>query len=355
MINTEEGGSLMSLLSKGPVDSWLRYYYERYNGKSLIDKYDYQVVYGSLYSDKWSDDRKVLSICIEDNFDLLNLVDLYVNDTSENMSKLFDSVEVTVDGIPMDKMHCWEQMITTAALHGRTPTDQVIGKKNYCTVPLALAPFHCGNFVISEQGRIFINVQFKEPVPKHVCICFFGHKYYLKLFTNNIYLGALKQIKSSPYSFVSYQNKYCEYDVHKGFNSFRLNFHNPVSHIYFWGIDKTKIRNNVQLKVNGSNIYNGSIASLEHIKKNRGLGHIQENIIFFCEPSARLSKNDTKIKSSVNFSRIDYSCLIIDSMVEGKIKIAALNIVGVSYNNIEKKYGLIVDSEDNSSFFAKLL
>ena len=55
--------------------------------KSLIDKYEYQVVYGSLFYEKWSDDKKALSICVEDNLNLLNLVDLYVNDTSENMSK----------------------------------------------------------------------------------------------------------------------------------------------------------------------------------------------------------------------------------------------------------------------------
>jgi len=127
----------------------------------------------------------------------------------------------------------------------------------------------------------------------------------------------------------------------KGVNHFKLNFNHPVHSMYFWGFDKSKITR-ITLTLNDYNsyedkpkeqpntvYYDGGIESLEYYKNNRGI-LATPIFIFFSD-----SKMNERPKSTINFSRLDYPVLTIETEQENETPfyLNAINIQGYRCSN----------------------
>ena len=319
-----ESGALIALLAKGAQDYWLNgVKYKTYH--ELVLSEGYQLVYGPIeHVIKYSFDRKTLTITLSNAiYDFINLLDLYVNNSSDNISKTFKNLTIKVDNDVFDEFHSWEQLVIAAAFNGkRKVSDFTCCGEHVCTIPLAVAPFHENNYVKSKF--IVITITFLEEVVKPTEIGLFGKKYYLQDVYN------YKYNKQQPHDFITYQSRqYVQKNNNIGLNCYKLNWLHPVTHIYFWGFDKTKLLN-VKLSLNGHYFYNGPLVPLEHEKARRGFDHIETCIIFLCE-----DEYDKAPMSSINFSRIEFASLTLEmenNMTDlENLHIAAINVAGVKY------------------------
>lgn len=330
-IANNESGALMGLVAKGLQDIWINRN-RRQNTKDMVYNLGgfYQVIYGLIdHTNEWYSDRCKIKINMDNFYDFINVIDLHIDDSIENISKVFKNITAKVDDQIFDTFDSWEQVITVAAIHGRKVTSSMIGDQPYCTIPIALAPLHKHNFI--RNNCIEILIEFVNDTLQSKVFKLFGNKHYVENYNS---------LRSLEYEFITFQSQCCCINQKiQGFsNSYRLQFNFPVTHIYFWGFDKTKV-SNVKLSINGNNLYNGPLGTLEHEKERRGLGDISACIIFLCED------NYTEAPfSSVNFSRIEFSALVLDIQDNDMqfINIAAVNIAGVQFK--KDKYKLIFES-----------
>jgi hypothetical protein len=123
------------------------------------------------------------------------------------------------------------------------------------------------------------------------------------------------------------QNQYTgENTINKGVNNIKLHFNHPIFLIYFYGIDKTKIKN-IKLLFNEETVYDSStniISPLDNDDKT--FIHFSNEFNF-----DKLYENET-----VNFSRIQTPILVIDTDQDSGF----VNIVGLNYGILRTNSGM---------------
>lgn len=288
---------------------------------TTLQKDGYNVKYDKLKCKlKWSLDRKTVTIALDNNPKYyINLINLYINDSSKTISKLFEKLEVSIDDQVFDEMYSWDQMLTASGINGkRTITDHECDGRSYCSIPLPVAPFHKDNLIVSS-GNIVITLKFtKDPLRPYLLIDLYGNHY-------NVQYNS-KTMERNPYNFVTFQSQYQMMGkMNIGINEYKLNWKYPATHIYFWGFDKSRVTN-VRLVLNKENHYNGPLGPLEHFKVQRGLGNINACIIFLSEADY------------VDQSGIENIVLIIETQGEGNIEIAGVTKLGVQYEDGKYKH-----------------
>lgn len=287
--------------------------------------------------------HKFVEFTIEKTCDLINNVDLVLINPTNNKNKnknvninindIIESIETTYGDQRIDQLNSgdlYTQIETNCAIFKRK-ISYINGK---IFIPLVMAPFYNNNLVFPSTQHMLlkINIKFKEN---------YDHSE-VSIYANNYYLDTLDRriLYTDPHEFITIQNQgayeHSKYKMKKGINIFRLNFNHPVYQIYFWGFDKTKVKN-IKLELNKANFYNGPIEPLEHHKLELGLD-VEPVMIFFSQ-----NKIDECLKSSINFSRIDYANLIIETEEEIEEEEKEIYIIGLNMQPIRcsnMMYGL---------------
>lgn len=330
--------------------------------KVLLKDCQYQRVYKKLYFKNNMKHSKNKYIYIIDSIcDLINNVDVYIPRINNfKLNELVYSIEITFGGQRIDKIYAthykkdeWllnkkgdiETLLNTSA--------ELIGSRRkveytdtHIIVPLHLAPLHDSNLVLPScewhDMEIIIEGSFSELYnPNDFQI--YANCYYVE---NN----KKHQIHDRFHEFPTYQNITYSGDSHvlkNGINKFKLNFNHPVHCIYFWGFDKTKIKritltlndytcyNKKPEEVYNTDYYDDTIIPLEYYKKSRGIS-AEPVVIFFSETSIY-----ERPKSTINFSRLDYPILTIETEQEDESEFYLNGINIQAYRCSNGMFGLV--------------
>lgn len=245
--------------------------------------------------------------------DMLNEVDLVIpNQDLLELNTMIKCIHVDINGCLIDSIVSEDdietQIVTNCALYGRTLTQM----NDKLFVPLVLSPFHSSYLIrpcpYASCVRIVITLK------KHVDTSaweLYGNRFFLEGPGRDRILN-----KSHEYLITQNQRSYSD-DCH----SISLKFIHPLSLIYFWGFDKSKVQN-VKLTMDGKTIYDGSLEALEYKKNARGLREVSPVFIFFSPANF----NERPI-GTANFDFKSVK-LQISTNEPGKIP---LHVVGINY------------------------
>lgn len=312
-------GALLALAAYGQQDKWMHEDSRLFDMRKVFLTERYQVVYRKINTELKSVNNKKRCLLVLRKCDLINSLDIMIR-KPENIS----SIEVEYGGQRFDKIYGFEQLKTLAALYRRPITNN----GDTYMIPLCMAPFHFNNlaFPSTQWHELVISVEFIEPYDDIFEI--YGKMYFL-------IPEARKRLFDTAHEYSTVQSQYSGEDrVHAGINTIALNFNHPVYMIYFYGLDKSKI-NNIRLVLNDAVYYDGPLLPLEQVKAARGLGHVEPVMMFFSPDPINVCP-----KSTINFSRLDYPKLEIDTTEEDvDVHVVGLNCQGVRYMN--GMYGLV--------------
>lgn len=328
----KEDGALAALAAYGSQDEWMKKNPHIFDIRNTFLHTRHSVVYRKLPVEKsaWrrfsSSNNKGITFHVTRSCDLINNLDLMIKNP-ENIK----SVEVEYGGQRFDKIHSFEQIKTSAAIFKRPITPA--NNEGYGIVPLCLAPFHYYNLALPSTTYHALNifVEFVEGCEDYneEEVDIYGNMYYLDNDERRLLLN-------NSHEFATIQSQYCGPDkmTVAGKNRVNINFNHPVYMIYFYGPDKSKI-SNIKVKFNEAVYYDGPLLPLEHMKAERGLGHIDPVMIFFSDGAFNAPP-----KTTVNFSRIDNAVLEVDTTEEeSTIHVVGLNCQGVRY--VSGMYGMV--------------
>ena len=241
---------------------------------------------------------------IQKDCDLINNVDLYILNPSEKIT----SIEILIGGQRIDKITGDIETImnTNAAIFGSN--RRVKHTDSYMIIPLHMAPLHDMNLVSPSYQYHELVILIEGAVE----VDFYAECYYI--FN---YQKTLQAVQEG----VTYQNQFADQNVlKKGVNTFKLNFNHPMHCIYFWGFDKSKIKR-VTLALNDYSYYkwpqegdtaatvyyDGGIEPLEYYKDSK---NIKADPVFILFSDMKFDK---KPKATINFSKLDYPILTIET------------------------------------------
>ena len=236
----------------------------------------------------WSKDSTRVCMVFERTCDLVNMIDLVIDDSLyENIANIY----VEGGGQRFDKFYNKTQIETTAAIFGR----KVSRCDGLVIVPLAMAPFYETNLVMpsTEHHDLNLIVHFSHPVDEPVReVQLYGNRYLLSP-------ADRQSLVKEPHEFVTYQSQYTgEEKIKKGINKIRLHFTHPCILIYFWGMDRSKVKN-VKLLLDGASFYDGPLQLLEHAKRQwLGDDVIPSLLRFTNEPSERCTLSPINLKTT---------------------------------------------------------
>lgn len=357
-------GASYALSTVGNQDKWLMDLpIENFSGKTSLLPKKYKRVYKELILDRSINEieNKFTYIIDKKTCDLMHNVDVYF--PKKSFSKLNDflySIEITIGGQKVDKITAtnnskeqWfqnkegdlETLINTNA-EVFDSKRKVTYTDSHIVVPLHMAPLHDTNLVFPSckfhEMRIIFEGTFngtyqKEDIQMYADCYYIDEKDKSRLdktvieaptFQNSTYYGKNTTLK-------------------KGVNHFKLNFNHPVHSMYFWGFDKSKVTR-IILTLNDYNsyedkpkeqpntvYYDGGIEALEYYKSIMGIS-ATPTFFFFSD-----SKMNERPKSTINFSRLDYPVLTIETEQEDETPfyLNAINIQG--YRCYDGTFGLV--------------
>lgn len=344
-----DSGALYGLCARGTQDVWMnKMHPENFNAKlKLLKDVDYQRTYMKLKCDRTTrlrdENIHISTFTIKRQCDLIHNVDMYIAVTDDIRDKSIDeivhSIEIRVAGQRVDKISRTIKTVidTNAAIFRSSRTTDKRADSPHIIIPLHMAPFH--DFNLACPSLAHHNIDIEVCSPYDLSTNFYAECYYV----DNCYRR--KEILELFQEFVTIQNAYYHDETHvvkKGVNKFKLYFNHPMHCMYFWGFDKTKVRN-IKLCLNylqGSEtkpyFYDDGIAPLERYKQSIGLGNVEPVIICFSNMDFY-----NKPASTINFSRLDNPALIIetDQEEETPIYFVGLNVQG--YKTINGMMGLV--------------
>jgi hypothetical protein len=368
-------GASYALKTFGSQDAWMaKLPNEAFNTKEfLLKNINYNRVYKPLtHTYKYVDNINThLDNCIytlKPSCDLFHKVDIYF--PTNKCCKLKDflfGIEIEIGGQRIDKIYSklYEKesdkinsietiLNTNAELFGSQRRVQYTD--SHIIVPLYLAPLYDTNLIpFPKHHEIRIRLEGKfTPYCDIEALTLFAECYYVE----ETYRKIVNDMK---HEYVTFQNiihsDYHHTVLKEGRNEFRLNFNHPVYCIYLWGFDKSlitrislllndtskyKYRNSMDeedivpiLPKEETIYYEGSIVPLEYHKQSRGINS-EPVFIFFSD-----TKLNERPKSTVNFSRLDYPTLIIETEQDDEpdIYLCGLNIQG--YRCMSGMFGLV--------------
>lgn len=316
-------GMLMALCAKGVQDKYMC------DNPTLFDirekfltgyhQYSYQQIDVIKNSKLNKSTYKLEKTC-----DLVNSIDLVLpNPYNLPLNKIIKSISTEVGGQRLDKiMDDIDTIIDTDCVLFKRKKTHINGKT---FVPLNLAPLYDHNMIMPsyEYHEFLINVEYDEKYD-HSDVILCGKKYMLDTLER-------KRLHNEPHTFITTQHQSIGVEKitrYVGDYSFKVDFNHPMYLIYFWGFDKTKIKN-IRLTLNGQDFYNGSVEILEHHKLSRGYD-VEPLMIFFSQEDF-----DKSTHCTVNFSRIDSASLYIstDERDDKDVYIMGLNLQPYKYTS----------------------
>ena len=320
MKNISKGdGALVALTAFCSQDKWMQQAHNQglFNLPSLYLKNRHQVVYRKLNTETFKVNERVCFL-IKQTCDFINCVDLMLKNP-ENIK----SISTEYGGQRFDKLWSWEQIQTNVAIFNRKITKM----DDMFIIPLCIAPFHTNNIVYpsAKYHELKVIIDFIEPYDGPI-----------DLYGNMFFLETQDKEKINSHEFVTLQSQYRGADkIQHGINRVKLDFDHPTTMLYFYGLDKSKIKN-IRLILNECNFYDGPLLPLEHVKHSRGLGHVDAVMMFFTTDAF----NKYGARANINFSGIKYAFLEIDTDED----IGEIHVVGLSYNGVQYangRYGLL--------------
>lgn len=249
-----------------------------------------------------------IAINIERTAHMIDNIDLVTSDVSN-----IKSIEVQIGGLQIDKFDCADlktQINTLCQLYGnyRRVTNNFI--------PLELFPFHSNNIyspLLLQHHDTRIIITFYNEIQE----CkLYGNMYFMEdrynLFKMNYVLT---------YGIQSYS--YPNLIIKKGINTYKLDSHsycNPSSLLYFWGFDKSKVKNIKLQLASHRYYYDGPIANLEY--RTQTLGYTCEPVVihFTTEKLTEYSRGN------VNLCYMEKTQLIIETDQETESNFYLVNI-----------------------------
>jgi hypothetical protein len=301
-------GSQDKFVTEGLYD--IRKQFLNKNYHVLYRKLDYELTESPANNIR----KKALVFKILQTCDMINLVDLSFKGTVKDIK----SIEVEYGGQLIDRLLVEDletQIKTNSVIFGRKITylnEKII-------MPLVMAPFHVTNIVSpsTKYHELKIWIELNNDIQD---VELYGKCYYIENYIRK------------EHQFVTIQNSYCGSQIIKtGTNNLKIYFNHPVCLIYFWGFDKSKVTN-IKFTINDAIYYDGSLDNLEHDKKY----DVEPCMICFSDQEIYKPTSTT-----INFSRVDKSELIIDTTQEipSDCYIVGLNLQVMRY--LDELYGLM--------------
>lgn len=348
-------GPLVALQARGTQD----YYMEKF-GPSFYDSRrtflkdgPHQGVYKridtvqSVRTIRWQHHNDADRPVVEDAFirvekttgDLVHEIDLAIpNASNRPLDELIDRIETQIGGQRIDVLYSPDietQINTTCALlYGRRAVRHING---VTFVPLAMAPFHETNLMrpSTKHHDLYVIIRMGAVIGHdHPTYALYGNVYFLDK-------PARLRLLDAPHEFATIQNQSNHGDVSReegGVTTVDLTYNHPLHLIYFWGFDKSKVRN-VKLLLDNAAFYDGPIEALEHYKASRCAAppHPDPTVIYF----SRGRSFDEPCMGTINFSRIDRAKLVIESDQEDAfpVHVVGLNVQPMRY--CHDMYGLV--------------
>lgn len=296
-------GALIALVAKGAQDVFMAGDATLFDARKKLLDGPYQMVYGKIdtvVTTKIDEERKKYMVSFEieqGQWDLINMVDLVVTNPQQlQPGDYLKQIYVEIGGQRIDFIASEDidtVMKTNCVLFDRKMTH--IQGKSF--VPLVMAPFHQNNLVRIRKMQHTIRIVLELKTLMDIEL--YGRKYITNL-TDRIV------------QFITVQNQYLGSEkLHKGVNTFKLYFNHPLFLMYFWGFDKTKVKNITLRLQQAGDFYNGPIEALEHFKYSH-MGHDVEPVVMYFAHTGYFQPTNC----SVNFSRLDYVDLIIETEEE---------------------------------------
>lgn len=319
-------GVMTALGAYGAADVYFKSDSNIFNGKKLLLQNE---IYKTIYCNLTYFIKKIgtnITYSIVRDCDLINMMDLIIeNPEKKKISELVEKIEVEFGGQRIDCFSCTDietQIRTTGKIYKR----EVFESDTKIIIPLSLAPLHNNNLTfpssLYHELRIWIKYRSEDIVDRAKL---YAQKYYLDT-------PGRKFLSEKSLEYVTFQNQYTGAEVmKKGKNIFKINYNHPIYLIYFWGFDKSKVKN-VKLCLNKNPYFDDSLDILEYNKKKRGL-NIDPCVIFFSEDMP-----GEFTKSSVNFSRIDHATIEIETDQEED---CIFEMVGISMQPIRYMSGMV--------------
>lgn len=333
--HVECDGAYAALFRKGAPDETISGNEVIFNMRALIADNEFQFSYSQIETTTCrrchtSDtDTTVKMVLDKSDCSFINHVDIAIpNPDKIPLSSILKMVKLEYGGQRIDQFYVEDdletQINTISALLG-SPQRKVRHIDGVTFVPLPMAMLQDNNLMIMHgmvQYPAVYLVLTKDFEETNVQL--YGKRFVVKS-------DKMNRVLNTPHNVIVTQCQYtgAEKMVH-GVNIFKLNFVHPTSAIFFWGFDKTKVKN-VKLTLDGSVFYNGSVQALEMFKASRGFdGDVKPVVIFFSEDKINVRGHKT-----VNFSRFNNPELIIetDDECESPVYIVAVNSQPLRYMN----------------------
>jgi hypothetical protein len=180
-----------------------------------------------------------------------------------------------------------------------------------------MAPFHESDLIrpSTPKHKVCVIVTMKHTSHTSKDWALHGKRYFLSE-------PCRSRVLNHPHTSVTTQNQRSRPGDVTGHHVVKLRFKYLVDLIYFWGFDKSKVRN-VTLRLSGQNYYDGSLEALEHIKRARGFGDVVEPVVMFFSQN----RFDEKPGGAINFSCIENATLHIITDQTGDVP---LHVVGLN-------------------------
>ena len=320
-------GGYYSLKTYGSQDVWVKTLSEEaFNLEAYLKDKHYQRVYQKLAIKSYKKLKLENGIRHEIRLShcchLIHKVDAYIKKSNQKLKDVLKRIEVIYGGQLFDKIASEDietQINMNAAI--LKSNRKVTYIDSSIIVPLHMAPFHDMNLIAPQSAYHDLDIRFESTCEEDI-----------ELYADCYYI---KDYKSPPVECLTLQQEDMGggYSLKKGTNTFKLYFNHPTVCVYFWGFDKRHITK-IQLKLNtdpreldDTTFYEGGIEPLEYYKHSRGI--TEEPIcIFFTDVDFNKRPNST-----VNFSRLDYPELIIESKVDSPFYLVGLHYQGYRCQN----------------------
>jgi len=320
-------GVLMGLVAKGAQDVYMNGDPHMFDARLQFLTGIHQFSYQKIDVRTSGGNKNKFSYTFERVCDLVNRIDLVLpNPNNLPLNRIIKCIETEVGGQRLDKIGSSCEGFDIETL---IKTDCALFKRKYSHVngktfvPLSLAPLYDHNLMQPslKYHEFKINIEYTQEYTQHVKdVELYGNIYYLD--TNE-----RRKLFNDPYVYLTIQHQYTGLEkMLCGHSSFRMNFNHPVYLIYFWGFDKSKVKN-IRICLNGRDFYNGSAEALEHYKLSRGFD-VEPMMFFFSQDDF-----DKPTKCTLNFSRIDCAQLYIlsDQREPTDVHIVGLNLQPIRF------------------------
>ncbi len=329
------GGIRFALAAKGAQDKYMAEGAELFDCRKQLLTGPYQVGYERLplIASCW--DALSVRLYIKRSCDLINMLDVVIdNPNAAPLNTLLRRIDVEYGAGRIDSLSVGDdletQIETNCAIFRRAGVSHAGGRT---FVPLVAAPFHEHNLVTpsSKHNELVVVLRFKEAgaylADRQDSVVLYGNMHFLDT--------PQRRRLVDPFELLTIQNQYTGGEpVKRGVNTIRLNFNHPLCMLYFWGPDKSEIKHIDVRFDKSSSFYSGPLEPLERAKAVRGLSHVRPTCVFFsntldfAEPT----------QCTVNFSRIDYADLIIETDEEDP---PPVHVVGLCVQPLRCINGLV--------------